>query len=1103
MSRQWILAAMLGMIGCAGWAGDREKEYIRMASAPDVSPDGQTLAFEWNGEIWRAPVAGGVAVPLTRHAAPDTAPHFSPDGSEIAFSSRRDGDWQVYIMPADGGIPRQVTFHSEGSIALDWYPDGASLLTSGLRDYGPFDRNRMFQVSTRKRTAERLVFNDYGKLGTVSPDGAKVLFVRENPDRDRYRRGYRGSDAAQIWLYDMKAARFTLIHRKPWNCTGPMWMPDGKGFYYLSEQNGLANIWRHDLATGDEKQLTFFKDDPVSSPSVSRDGSTIVFRRLFDVYRFRPADGCPPARIDLWSETDRVRKLTRRRWYTTAWNCDEWGSVDFTENGLETAFTTGGNLWVMDTVLREPRQVTTDSGYHDTDAVFAPDGKSILFLRDSGIGVNLWCARRGEPSRYWWQNSSFVLEPLTKDAHSRSLLTLSPDGKHIAYAQDDNALYIADLDGRNARRFYDAADIVEYVWSPDGKWIAGCFRDSMDNDDIWLVSVGGTVQPVNISRSPHTDRNPAWSPDGKILAYVGGNANDRDPNINYVYLARSDSEVTSRDVTVEKALKVMKPNGAKEGKDKDKDKKADAGRRELPDVKIDLDGLADRVRTLSISATHEAGLFWLEGERLGFYAGVNGHDATYTVEFPDKFTPVLYAEKGGVHMRLNKGGKLAWILDGVPALGTTRYPFSAYQELDLADYRRLGFRKAWQIFRDGFYDGRLNNLDWNAVRLKYEDMAANCPDMAAFDRIVAMMEGELGASHVYFVLNYNEWEKPADPPAWRAETVHLGLRFDPGYAGPGIKVNDVIAKSPADTLESRILPGEVILAIDGTKIAPDTDLTSVLNGRLQRDLMLRVVDAAGKQRDVVLQPISYATARELLGEQEFDQKRHTVDGLGQNRLAYLNIEKMDWSSFDKFERGVFARGVGKDGLVIDVRGNPGGFIADRLLTILCRPQHAITVSRGRGESYPIGYLVFTSWDKPIVVLCDQRSTSNAEIFSHAIKNLKRGKLVGVPTAGDVIATPNVPVLDFGTLHLPHRGFFTWPDGEDMELHGAIPDYLIWPKPGDMPAGKDEQLEKAVEVLLQDVKAYEAAPRKRLIWKSARPGGAVLPPDENTTEGNGK
>jgi tricorn protease len=199
----------------------------------------------------------------------------------------------------------------------------------------------------------------------------------------------------------------------------------------------------------------------------------------------------------------------------------------------------------------------------------------------------------------------------------------------------------------------------------------------------------------------------------------------------------------------------------------------------------------------------------------------------------------------------------------------------------------------------------------------------------------------------------------------------------------------------------------------------------------------------------------------------------------------MHIRSMGWSSFQKFEAELYAVGHGKDGLVIDVRNNGGGFTTDHLLTALTQPAHAITVPRGGGEGYPQSRQVYATWSKPVVVLCNQNSFSNAEIFSHAIKNLGRGKLVGVPTAGGVISTGGRRIMDVGSIRMPFRGWFVLKTGEDMELNGAVPDHVLWPEPGQMPAGKDLQLEKAVQVLRADVQAWKARPRPPLRRSSER------------------
>jgi tricorn protease len=311
------------------------------------------------------------------------------------------------------------------------------------------------------------------------------------------------------------------------------------------------------------------------------------------------------------------------------------------------------------------------------------------------------------------------------------------------------------------------------------------------------------------------------------------------------------------------------------------------------------------------------------------------------------------------------------------------------------------------------------------------------------------------------------------------------VRFAAGGQGPGLRVRDVLPGGPADHKNSRLAAGEVILTIDGTPVGPEMDLTQVLNGPPERDVRLRVRGLDAKERDVTLRPIPYARASALLYEAWMEGNRKAVERASGGTLGYLHISAMSAPSFLKFEEELYAAGAGKEGLVIDVRENGGGSTADHLLTALTQPVHAVTVPRGGGPGYPQDRKVYASWHKPIVVLCNQNSFSNAEIFSHAIKTLKRGRLVGVATAGGVISTGAATIMDVGVLRLPFRGWFLVDDGSDMELNGAVPDVVVWPQPGDLPHGRDAQLDRAVEVLKEDVKAWKARPRPALIRASER------------------
>ncbi len=263
------------------------------------------------------------------------------------------------------------------------------------------------------------------------------------------------------------------------------------------------------------------------------------------------------------------------------------------------------------------------------------------------------------------------------------------------------------------------------------------------------------------------------------------------------------------------------------------------------------------------------------------------------------------------------------------------------------------------------------------------------------------------------------------------------------------------------------------------------DLTKVLNGPIDRDMKLLVKDAAGKERTVTMRPIPYGAIGTLLYEKFIKDTRKAVDEASNGKLGYLHIRGMDFPSFHRFEQELYAVGAGKEGLIIDVRNNGGGSTTDHLLTALTQPVHAIAVPRGGGPGYPQDRMIYATWNKPIIVLCNQNSFSNAEIFSHAIKNLKRGQLVGAPTAGGVISTGGTPIMDIGFLRMPSRGWYTINDGEDMELHGAVPDHVLWALPGEMPSGKDTQLTKAVQVLLNDVDAFKAKPKPKLKKSSER------------------
>lgn len=1033
----------------------------------------------------------------------------------IAFSSKRTGSSQIHVMSATGSRPKRISSHSEGFEVAGWHPDGKSILTSIKRDHFWRRAERFSLLKIENQGAERILFDDYGADGQLSPDGKQLLFTREG--ERSWRKGYHGSRASQIWLYDIEKQSFEQLVAEDEESRWPLWTPEGKGFYYVAERGGVGNLRRRDLGTGKEIQLTRFKEDSVVFPTISRDGSRIVFRNLFDLYSLKTDGKSQPVKIELRNTSDQAIAHEQRRTLKSA------TQVAFSKNGLEIAFIAGGDLWVMDTELREPVQVT-DTASFERSPVFTADGKGILFVAERNGQADIWRADRSDEKQYWWQNKKFKLSQLTKDTASEGNLQMSPSGALLAYTKERGDLWVMRPDGNDARLIFESWNTPQFDWSPDSKWFVYSQSDNDFNRDIWIRPLDGSRKPFNISMHPDRDSNPVWSPDGKVIAFTGRRRGE-ETDIHYVWLTEEDEQTGSRDRKLKKALEKMrkgtsrrsriqipitKPSSTKrtspKSGDEDKPEKKESNtaspktsavkppaKKRTPMV-IDFENLHERIHRVSIPNTSERSLFWShDSKKLAFTATIDGKIGTHFIEIPESLKPKSLSTKTGTQARwISSGNRILWLSGGVPGsvVGTSSYSysFSANQTVNISETFEEAFNQSWRTMRDTFYDDKLGNRDWKAIRKKYAGMAAGSPDGSTLGRVINLMLGELNGSHLGFYYRDPSVSPSAPANAWSDTTAHLGVRFDPKHQGAGLLIRDVIPNGPADEKLSRLKAGEFIMTIDGRKVGPNIDLSPILNGNRRRDIRLEIKTGKkrkAKTRTITLRPTSYSRIRSLLYEKWIKDNRAKVAAASSDSLAYVHIAGMNMTSFYRFEEELYSAAAGKNGIVIDVRENGGGSTTDHLLTILTQPRHAITIPRGGGRGYPQDRKVYASWHKPIVVLCNQNSFSNAEIFTHAIRHLKRGQVVGVPTAGGVISTGRQTIMDIGYIRTPTRGWYRLSDGQDMELHPAQPHHLIWPQPGDLPAGKDTQLQKAIKVLKKAVRKYENKAELKLIKSSER------------------
>ncbi|MFT7618146.1 MAG: tricorn protease [Planctomycetota bacterium] len=1103
-----LFRALLLVLLAPLMAHAQESAAIQLARDAAVSPNGDRIAFVWRNDIWTSGITGGQAQRLTQHASSDRAPEFSPDGTQIAFISNRDGSNQIYVVAANGGAPKRMTKHTEGYDLVEWTADGSGFLVRANRDHFWRNGNRFFIQHLDGTKTPEILFDAYGHSGSLSPDNNSFLYCRERAST--YRKRYVGSESEQIWHFDRSSGEHKIILKEKTFNRHPLWDADGTGFYYVSERDGSYNLWHHHLKTRTKRQLTTYKSDGPMFPAISRDGKTLVYRRLADLYHFDVATG-EAKKISLIDQGDPTIDPIQNIVHESA------TSATFTPDGRVMAFTAGNDIWVMDTVLKEAVQVTT-SASEEASPLFV-NNDVLMFISHDGGNADIWTATRTDPKKYFWQNKTFQLKRLTQTPNVESDLRLLPDGKRISFTRDRGDLFIMDMDGSNSRQLLSSWNAPDYDFSADCTWLAYAVADNDFNGDIWIKKVDGKGEPFNLSCHPDNDSNPRFSPDGKVLAFTGrrwGTESD----IAYVYLTKDSAEETSRDRTLEKALKKMKERkkGKKKAAEKSKpaktmakaDKQAkmkkspttkpvakkDDTKKKSPAskvkaVSIDFEGIRDRIRRIRNPNSGERGLtFWPTGAKLLFSASVGGKSGVYSVEFPDKLRPKLFASQGARNFRaISEAKKLVGVMAGKPAIISSTgksesFSFTANQAVHLGELSSAVFRQGWMLMRDNFYDGKLGNNNWDDIYRKYAPMAAQCLDATTLGEVGNMMLGELNGSHLGFRIRSLPSEQSVTRKTWNTSTGHLGCRFDPAWQGPGLKIADVIRKTPAAMKGSRLKTGEIIISIDGHNVDPGLEIATVMTGVANRTVILLVKGTDGKDREVLIRPTSYRAVRAQLYEEWLEDNRNMVDRLSKGKLGYLHIKAMSGGNLLRFDEELYRIGHGKEGLIIDVRENGGGSITDHLLTSLTQPTHAITKPRGGGEGYPADRRIYATWDKPIIVLCNQNSFSNAEIFAHAVKTLKRGRVVGVQTAGGVISTGGRSIMGLGFVRMPFRGWYLM-DGEDMELNGCKPHAEIWPAPGDWPAGIDTQMDKAVEMLMEDVKAWQSRPRPRLRKSSER------------------
>jgi tricorn protease len=1037
------------------------QEPIRFARTPDISPDGKQVAFSYLGDIWVVETIGGVARPITMHEAHDVAPIFSPDGRWIAFSSNRHGQYDVFVSPAYGGKARRLTFDSAHDTVTGWSPDGKGVIFVSSRSTAFPAAPQPYVIPVEGGQEKKLPFLEAKDLA-FSPSGNAVAFVR-GPGI-WYRKNYRGASNDDLWLANPDGSAVRRLSDFSGQDTSPMFSPDGKRLYYVSEiHGGPANIVVQDLSSsapplpaGSPRPLTNHRDDSVRKARISSNGEWIVYECGGDVWVVSTRDGTSRK---LAIEVHADDKSNSERTVTYTRDMSEY-ALSPDENSI--AFVVHGEIFVM------PQRGGKANRLTDTPAVehgiaWAPDNKKLVFVSDRSGYEELYLIESDDPETTDLTKASrFKTKALTNTPEAEFATTFTPDGNRIAFIRGGK-LWTMKPDGTDTKVLVDQQQVFDYDWSPDGKWIVYSRADGSFASELYIMPVDGSKPPVNVTRYATFNADVSWA--GNKLAF----------------LSQRRSGMALHVLSLQKPSTGGGPGTGTSA----------PGEIDWEDIHLRVDRIGPPASQVCISKNGRMVAFrGSSGGQDLWVAAVDGSSVTRLTT--GNVSPSLIRwSKGGTIYFLDGNGSLrtatpglgSFSMTGPPAPGTVNFSARIVVRQD-EEYLEM-FDQSWRLLSETFYDKSHHGTDWKAIREKYRGLVRHVSMKEDLYNLVSLMLGELNASHLGISGNLGFPDEV---------TADLGLLFDETHKGPGLRIAEVLKRGPADKRGLNLKAGDIILSIDRNEINDKANLSKLLNAKVNENVLLEVTSNPADpkaKRKVETQAVGRDRIAQLMYERWVQVNADLVARQSGGKVGYIHIRGMDDDGVEQFVRALYSDNFDKEGIVIDVRYNGGGFTHDQVLNYLGAKEHTFFRQRDGSEGLVMRQYD-RKWTKPSTVLVNNRSYSDAEIFPAAYRALGLGKVVGQPTGGMVIGTMETRLIDGSSFRLPRTGVFT-ARGVNMEKEGVTPDVIVEAPPEELARGLDAQLKKAVDVLTVDVAEWKKAKTGIAVAPGSGPGAPPSPP----------
>lgn len=1046
-----------------------------------ISPDGTQVAFTYRGDIYTVPVSGGRALQLTTNSAYDTAPVWSPDGRYIAFASNRDSSMDIFVMDSKGGTPWRVTTHSATETPRAWLNDTTILFAANvmpLKDAAqPGIMQQVYSVNYKGGRPSTFASVPMGAI-SVSGDG-RVLYQDKKGYEDAWRKHERSSGTSDIWLIeDDKYSKLTDFNGHD---LSPVWAADGKSFYYVSEQDGTLNVYKRGL-DGKETQLTKMQKHPVRSLSASNDG-TLAFSWDGEIYTMR--SGGQPQKINVEIVGDNYDRdlLKGYRSYGAT-------NMAVSPSGEEVAFVLRGDVYVTSVKYNTTKRITDTDG-QERSLAFSPDGRKLVYDSErDGIWQLYISEIKNDDDKLFTYATEIEEKPLYKSDVPAQQPAFSPDGKKVAFLEDRTAVKVIDLDTKavttalDGKYNYSYSDgDVTFEWSPDSNWFLTSYIGvgGWNNTDVALVKADGT-EVVNLTESGYSDSRPRWALDGKALTYTSGRYGYRshgswgeEDDVIIMVLdpeAWEDFNLTEEEVALkEKSTdKDKKDENADEKSDK-KDKKNKKGKKDekeakkdegVKPMKFDLANRNYRTRRLTGNSSHMVD-HWLskKGDKLYYIArATEGGSDLMEVDLKKGGTKVLVKGIGYSGIEPDKDGENIYLLSGSGMQKVTlsngerkNIEFEAPYSRHPSAERAYIFDHAVRQVKDKFYDKNIHGIDWDGYAADYRKFLPYINNNSDFATLLSELLGELNASHT----GARSYENVG------MSTATLGAFFDESYDGDGLKVVEVLPRGPLSLNSADVVPGDIILTINGDTIKAGADYYPLLEGKANMKVALGVVKADGKTKRVEVRPRGGVS--DLLYQRWVEHNEHVVDSVSGGRVGYVHVEGMNSESF----RRVYSKLLGKyrncDAVVVDTRYNGGGWLHNDIALLLSGKEYV----RYAPQGHYIGSDPFSQWTKPSVMLVNEANYSDAHGTPYVYQTLGIGDIVGSPVPGTMTAvwweTQIDPSIVFGIPQVTSLDR----NGKPLENQQLNPDVLIYNNPLDEQRGTDAQLIGATKAVMKKLK----------------------------------